>query len=138
MPDLTLKRSLLITMKIKWLPLGLLFAATASAQMDMSNMNMSSSNTKPADSKYMQAMQTGMTKMDHDMSGAAMNGNPDHDFVTMMIPHHQGAIDMAKVELTYGKDPAMRKLAEDIIAAQKKEIAEMNAWLKTDAAKAAK
>jgi len=48
----------------------------------------------------------------------------------MMIPHHQGAIDMAEVELKYGKDPALRKMAEDIIAAQKKEIEDFKAWQK--------
>jgi uncharacterized protein (DUF305 family) len=59
-----------------------------------------------------------------------LTGNPDVDFVQGMIPHHQGAVDMAKVELQYGKDAKLRKLARAIIAAQEKEIAEMQAWLK--------
>ena len=57
-------------------------------------------------------------------------GNPDKDFVAMMIPHHQGAVDMAKVELKFGKDPELRKLAQEIVAAQEKEIAFMKAWQK--------
>ncbi len=58
-------------------------------------------------------------------------GNPDVDFARAMMPHHQGAIDMAKVGLQYGKDPELRKMAEDIVSAQKKEIAEMKKWLAT-------
>jgi len=57
------------------------------------------------------------------------SGNTDVDFVRGMIAHHQGAIDMAKIELEYGKDEALRKLAEDIIAAQEAEIAMMKDWL---------
>jgi uncharacterized protein (DUF305 family) len=56
-------------------------------------------------------------------------GEPDKDFVLMMMPHHQGAIDMAKVELQYGKDPELRKRATDIVAAQEREIALMKGWL---------
>ena len=55
-------------------------------------------------------------------------GNPDQDFVSMMIVHHRGAVNMAQVELKYGKDPELRKLAQEIIAAQDKEISFMEAW----------
>ena len=64
-----------------------------------------------------------------EMAAALMNGNVDHDFATMMIPHHQGAIDMAKAELNYGKDPVMRRLAQEIIVDQKSEIDAMQLWL---------
>jgi uncharacterized protein (DUF305 family) len=56
------------------------------------------------------------------MKQAPMSGNPDHDFATMMIPHHQGAIDMAKVELVHGKNPVLRRLAQEIIVTQRSEI----------------
>ena len=63
------------------------------------------------------------------MSSAAYTGDADRDFVAHMIPHHEGAVEMAKVELKYGKDAKLRKLAKDIIAAQDKEIAFMKQWL---------
>jgi len=68
-------------------------------------------------------------KMHGDMA-ITYTGDPDIDFLKSMIPHHQGAIDMARVVLEHGKDPEIRKLAEDIIAAQEKEIATMREWLK--------
>lgn len=74
------------------------------------------------------ALMAGMAKMNEAMSAAPMTGNPDRDFVSMMVPHHQGAIDMAQVELRYGKDTILRRMAEDIVAAQQKEIAEMRRW----------
>jgi uncharacterized protein (DUF305 family) len=59
----------------------------------------------------------------------APTGKPDRDFARMMIPHHRGAIDMARVELEHGKDPAMRALAEQIIKDQEGEIAILEKWL---------
>ncbi len=57
------------------------------------------------------------------------SGNADVDFAKGMIAHHQGAIDMAKIELQYGKDAELRKLAEGIVAAQESEITFMKDWL---------
>ncbi len=71
-------------------------------------------------------------KMHKDMA-ITFSGNADVDFVRGMIPHHQGAIDMAEVLLKHGKDAKIRTLATGIIKAQKTEIAEMQAWLAKNA-----
>lgn len=70
-----------------------------------------------------------MAVMSRDMMQAPMTGDPDRDFASMMIPHHQGAIDMAKVEVLYGKDPVLRRLAQEIIVTQGAEIALMRRQL---------
>lgn len=75
------------------------------------------------------AFEQANAKMHKDMA-VPLTGDADRDFLAGMIPHHQGAIDMAEVVLKYGKDPKVRKLAQDIITAQKSEIAMMQAWLK--------
>jgi uncharacterized protein (DUF305 family) len=76
-------------------------------------------------------MDEAMAVMHTGMDQAPKTGEPDRDFVTMMIPHHQGAIDMAKVILLYGKDPQLQNLALQIITDQQYEIQLMQAWLKS-------
>jgi len=66
----------------------------------------------------------------HGAMDIAFTGNADVDFIKGMIPHHAGAVDMAKTVQAFGKDPEVRKLAEEIIKAQESEIALMQSWLK--------
>ncbi len=75
-------------------------------------------------------MDDAMAVMDHGMRNAPMDGVSEHDFVTMMIPHHQGAVDMAKALLLTTKDPQLRNLAQGIITEQQNEINLMQAWLR--------
>ena len=75
-------------------------------------------------------LHSSMDRMHAAMSSVAATGNSDADFVKLMIPHHQAAIDMAKTQLLYGKDPQMRRLAQVIITDQQSEIDLMNLWLK--------
>ncbi len=70
-----------------------------------------------------------MDRMMADMAAVQPSGDADRDFAAMMIPHHQGAIDMARYELAHGRDPAMLRLARGVVAAQMREIAEMRGWL---------
>ena len=75
-----------------------------------------------ADSTFASQMMQAMDRMNSGMAAARPTGDPDRDFAAMMIPHHQGAIDMAKVELIYGHDPVLRRLAQGIIVEQQQEI----------------
>lgn len=65
----------------------------------------------------------------HKGMAIEFTGNADVDFIRGMIPHHQGAVEMARIVLEHGTDPDVRKLAEGVIAAQESEIKWMETWL---------
>lgn len=96
--------------------------------MDMKGMDMKmmmpGANDTPSTKAFKMAMMQAMKTM------PAFSGDADVDFMKHMRPHHQAAIDMAKVVLANGKDADAKKLAQDIITAQEKEIATIDAWLK--------
>ena len=93
---------------------------------------MSTQGMTPASKAFTEAN----AKMHKDMT-IKFSGNADVDFARGMLPHHQGAIEMSDIVLKYGRDPSVKKLANEIIAAQKKEIAQMQAWLQKNGSLAA-
>jgi uncharacterized protein (DUF305 family) len=101
--------------------------ACRGASLGMPNMahslSASMANMSDAQKAYLQAV----VKM--QLTTGVMIKDPDVAFFCLMIPHHQGAIDMARVVLKYGKEAETRKMAEAAIATQEKEIIEMKAWL---------
>ena len=118
------------------LALGFIAAPKMGGMMDhdmsqMGDMNMSGMDmSKPKGDQGPSSL--AFAKANADMhAGMAIeySGNTDVDFAKGMVPHHQGAIEMAKIELQYGKDADMRKLAEGVIAAQEAEIKFMNEWI---------
>lgn len=94
-------------------------------------MNMQSSDMSEAQKADMAAMM----KMHHAMMTGMHAKDPDISFACSMLPHHQGAIDMARVQLQYGKDAELKRMAEKSIAEQEKEIGELNDWIDKHAAK---
>ncbi|MXQ12294.1 DUF305 domain-containing protein [Microvirga makkahensis] len=96
------------------------------AAMQKMMQDMMPSPNDPASTKDFKAADM---KMMHNMH-VPYTGNPDVDFRTHMIPHHQGAVEMAKVALKHTKDPETKRMAQKIIDDQEKEIAEMQDWLK--------
>jgi uncharacterized protein (DUF305 family) len=77
----------------------------------------------------MRGYHTAMRKMRQDMPHR-LTGDPDIDFARHMVPHHQAAIDMARVEAEHGKDPALKEMAQKMIEAQSREVGQLEAWLK--------
>ena len=104
-------------------------AAQTESNMEHGQMQMKMQQGKEpseADKAYMAAMM----KMNQSMMSTEMTGDPTHDFILMMIPHHQSAIDMAQVLLKEPNvDPEIKAAAEKIIADQQREIDQFNAWL---------
>lgn len=105
------------------------FVAMAQSTDPHAGHTMPATSATAAASPSTAAYEAANAKMHKDM-GVALTGDADRDFLAGMIPHHQGAIDMAEVVLKYGKDPKVKQLARGIIRAQKHEIAMMTAWLK--------
>src|ERR1700674_1345818 len=101
----------------------ILIAILAAAGQD----SHSQSNKQTADPGWSEFVAS-MNQMHADMHSVEPSGNSDTDFVRLMLPHHQGAIDMAKTELLRGKDPQMRRLAQEIVTHQQSEIELMQLW----------
>ncbi|MEA3094060.1 MAG: hypothetical protein QOJ04_5402 [Caballeronia sp.] len=105
------------------------FAQTPASSASMAGMDMSAANGNQGDPASTKEFRAADHSMMSGMSGVEYTGDADHDFVAHMIPHHEGAVAMAKVELKYGKDTRLRALANEIIASQDKEITFMKQWL---------
>jgi uncharacterized protein (DUF305 family) len=85
--------------------------------------------TPPSDTNWSELVAS-MDKMHMAMGAVKRSGDSNVDFVRLMLPHHQAAIDMAKTQLLHGKDPQMRRLAQEIITDQQLEMELMQRWLK--------
>jgi uncharacterized protein (DUF305 family) len=108
---------------IRFLLLALLLTTPALAQH-----NHAAPHATPGEPASTREFREANARMHRDMD-IRFTGNADRDFAAAMIPHHQGAIEMARIQLRHGTDPAMRRLAEEIIAAQEREIAQLRAFL---------
>ncbi len=100
--------------------------AAAIAGQSMAGMSMKSQSKSAGDTE----MNAAMDRMSAQMSSLKLTGVQDRDFMSMMIPHHMSAVDMAKIELRRGTRPELKTLARDIIKSQDQEIGRMQGWLK--------
>ncbi len=120
---------MLTTSRSRWLAAGLcllvagglLWAASARTE-------------RTTESSFAEQMQATMTRMAADSGNMRMSGDADEDFAAMMIVHHQGAIDMAKAELLHGKNPVLRRVAQEIVVTQAAEIEVLRRELPADSA----
>ena len=113
----------------------LVLAACARPSADHSTMTMPAAAPPALDistaHSFAELMSNADARMHFGMADAPRTGDADHDFASEMIPHHAGAVDMAKVELLYGHDPVLRRLAQEIIVNQQQEIDVMQRRLAT-------
>jgi uncharacterized protein (DUF305 family) len=116
----------LITLLGVLLCLNLLVARAYAAEMNMHDGPPVPSQYGKTFQNFASEMNVGMAKMMTDMHAPGYTGDPDIDFLEMMIPHHEGAVDMARLVLQHGTDPVTRKLAEEIIGSQRVEIEGMS------------
>ena len=114
---------------IWWIPILLALLAANGLPAQQHDHHQHSYNSMGGNGDWSELM-SGMDKMHADMESIKPSGDSDLDFVRLMIPHHQAAIDMAKTELMHGNDPVMRRLAQEIITDQQSEIELMNLWVK--------
>lgn len=125
---------------MRWILLSLgLACGSVFAQHQHHDMGGSDSSARynQTFARFASEMGVGMDKMMRDMHAPGYTGNPDVDFLAMMIPHHEGAVEMARLALIHGRDPLTRKLAEEIIASQVVEIEGMKRRLAILRAKSA-
>ncbi len=134
MPDPTSRKDISMTTTRSLLAGAALFATLglaglALAQGHQGHGSHGAATPATADSPATKDYKAANDKMHKEMN-ISFSGDADVDFARGMIPHHQGAVDMAKVVLAHGKDPELRKLAESVITEQEKEIAFLRDWLK--------
>ena len=116
-----------MALKLRLLLILIVIPASALALRNQAR-HMTTGNTAMQDPNWDEMMKS-MQTMHATMRAATPSGNDDVDFVNLMLPHHQAAVDMAKAELLHGSDPQMRRLAQEIIADQESEIQLMQLWL---------
>jgi len=112
---------------LRWVILLTLCGLAMQGQQHGSGMRMGAS---PAAGPAWPELNSSMEKMHVAMAAIRPTGKSDTDFVRLMLPHHQAAIDIAKTQVLFGKDPQMRRLAQEIVTDQQSEIELMQAWLK--------
>jgi uncharacterized protein (DUF305 family) len=125
-------RNVAFTTVVAALLIGALWSAAVGPQPVMAQHDQHAAraaNTRAQSDEFARALAAAMDKMHQDMMTPSPTGNADVDFLATMIPHHAGAVEMARLVLIHGKDPLVRQLAEEIIAGQQAEIAAMQARL---------